>query len=59
MGHETVVHVALATGRLAGYIAMEAGRLAGLRTSSSQQGTAGLSTGRETAAFNDVTGTNG
>jgi hypothetical protein len=59
MGHETVVHVALAPGRLAGSIAIEAGRLAGLRTPSSHQGTAGLSTRRETAAINDVTGTNG
>ena len=31
-GHDTVVHVALAPGRLADTIAMEAGRLAGLRT---------------------------
>jgi len=30
-GHDTVVHVALAPGRLAGAIAMETGRLAGLR----------------------------
>ncbi len=35
MGHETVVHVALAQGRLAGSIAVEAGRLAGLRGFSS------------------------
>ncbi len=33
-GHDTVVHVALAPGRLASSIAMEAARLAGLRTSS-------------------------
>jgi ribosomal protein L7Ae-like RNA K-turn-binding protein len=31
-GHDTVVHVALAPGRLAGSIAQDAGRLAGLRT---------------------------
>jgi hypothetical protein len=31
-GHDTVVHVALAPGRLAGSIAIEAGRLAGIRT---------------------------
>jgi uncharacterized protein len=31
-GHDTVVHVALAPGRLASAIAMDAGRLAGLRT---------------------------
>jgi hypothetical protein len=64
MGHETVVHVALAPGRLAGSLAIEAGRLAGIRTTSSHQkttrlSTAGLTTGRETAAINDVTGTNG
>jgi hypothetical protein len=61
MGHETVVHVALAPGRLAGSIAMEAGRLTGLRTKSppEDRGQAGVSTGRETAAINEVTGTNG
>jgi uncharacterized protein len=31
-GHDTVVHVALAAGRLANAIAIEAGRLAGIRT---------------------------
>jgi hypothetical protein len=66
MGHETVVHVALATGRLAGSIAMEAGRLAGIRTTTPATTPAtmpplgaGLSTERETAAINDMTGTNG
>jgi ribosomal protein L7Ae-like RNA K-turn-binding protein len=66
MGHETVVHVALATGRLAGSIAMEAGRLAGIRTTAPATTPAttpplgaGLSTERETAAINDMTGTNG
>jgi uncharacterized protein len=34
MGHETVVHVALGPGRLAGSIAIEAGRLAGIRPAS-------------------------
>lgn len=52
MGHETVVHVVLAPGRLADTIAMEAGRLAGLTA-------AGLATERETAAINDMMGTNG
>ena len=33
-GHDTVVHVAVAPGRLASSIVMEAGRLAGLRTMS-------------------------
>jgi hypothetical protein len=34
MGHETVVHVALGAGRLAASIAIEAGRLAGIRPAS-------------------------
>jgi uncharacterized protein len=38
MGHETVVHVALAPGRLAASIAMEAGRLARIRTASPLRG---------------------
>jgi uncharacterized protein len=62
-GHDTVVHVALASGRLAGSIAMEANRLAGLRTVSHSRTefvtAPGLIIGRETADVNDVTGTNG
>lgn len=59
-GHDVVVHVALPPGRLADAIAMEAGRLAGLRTTSPQgRDLAGLATRRETAGINDVTGTNG
>ena len=38
MGHETVVHVALGPGRLAGSIAIEAGRLAGIRPASPLSG---------------------
>jgi hypothetical protein len=38
MGHETVVHVALGPGRLAASIAIEAGRLAGIRPASALQG---------------------
>jgi hypothetical protein len=34
MGHETVVHLALGSGRLAASIAIEAGRLAGIRPAS-------------------------
>jgi hypothetical protein len=45
-GHDTVVHVALAPGRLAGSIVIEAGRLAGLRTTSRQRSNPG--TPRET-----------
>ena len=37
MGHETVVHVALGPGRLATSIAIEAGRLAGIRPASPLQ----------------------
>ena len=37
MGHETVVHVALAAGRLATSIAIEAGRLGGIRPASPSQ----------------------
>jgi ribosomal protein L7Ae-like RNA K-turn-binding protein len=62
-GHDTVVHVALAPGRLASSIAMEANRLAGLRTASSSRtgfaAAAGPTIGRETADVNDATGTNG
>ena len=66
-GHDTVVHVALAPGRLAGSIAMEAGRLAGLRMTASpwpltRPGTGpetGLAAGRETSDINDATDTNG
>jgi uncharacterized protein len=60
-GHDTVVHVALAPGRLASSIAVDAGRLAGLRTTS-PPGTglsAGRTVGRETAGLNDATDTNG
>jgi hypothetical protein len=39
-GHDAVVHVALAPGRLASTIAIEAGRLAGLRTTPSPDGRA-------------------
>jgi hypothetical protein len=64
MGHETVVHVALAPGRLAGSIAIEAGRLAGIRAAPPAENVPGLAppglaTGRETAAINNMTGTNG
>ena len=61
-GHDTVVHVALAPGRLAGLIATEAGRLAGIRTPlppGMGLTAAGLTTGRATAGSNDTTGTNG
>jgi ribosomal protein L7Ae-like RNA K-turn-binding protein len=55
-GHDSVVHVALAPGRLASSIAVDAGRLAGLRTTTPSTGRA---SGREPARINDVTDTNG
>ena len=70
-GHENVVHVAVASGRLAGSIVMEAGRLAGLRSAPETAGpdltphraapdlTSHRATRRETAGINDATGTNG
>jgi hypothetical protein len=51
-GHDTVVHVALAPGRLAGSIAIDAGRLAGLRTMAPPR--SGQIKGRETAGMNDA-----
>ena len=56
-GHDTVVHVALAPGRLAGSIAIEAGRLAGLRKTSRPAEPARQR--RDTAGTNDATDTNG
>jgi hypothetical protein len=59
-GHDVVVHVAVAPGRLASSIIIDAERLAGLRTTPSPEAgfTAGL-TGRATAEINHATGTNG
>jgi uncharacterized protein len=63
MGHEIVVHVALARGRLADAIAVEAGRLAGIRTGAAPMGGIcggqRLTAGQETVRNSDVTGTNG
>ena len=74
-GHETVVHVAVAAGKLASAIAVEADRLAGLKNRPpgltmevrypgaepgvGSENTSQWATGRATAATNDVTGTNG
>jgi hypothetical protein len=60
-GHDTVVHVALAPGRLASSIAMEAGRLSGLRTTTlpAVPGLAPRAIRRETAETKDVMDTNG
>jgi ribosomal protein L7Ae-like RNA K-turn-binding protein len=56
-GHDTVVHVALAPGRLASAIAMDAGRLAGLRKIPPHGSDRAAE--RETAENNDTTDTNG
>ena len=53
-GHETVVHVVLAPGRLADAIVTDSGRLRGLRT---RVGSSGLAKRRETAEITDMTGT--
>ena len=74
-GHETVVHVAVAAGKLASAIAVEADRLAGLKNRPpgltmevrypgaepgvGSENTSQWATGRATAATNDSTGTNG
>jgi hypothetical protein len=68
-GHDTVVHVALAPGRLASAIAVDAGRLAGLRrmppgtdqgtSQGTSSGTLSGATKRETAGNNDTTDING
>ena len=58
-GRDYVVHVAVAPGKLAESLVVEAGRLAGLRNRSARaMGSAGA-TGRDTAPVNDGTGANG
>jgi uncharacterized protein len=52
-GRDYVVHVAVAPGKLADSLVIEAGRLAGLKNGSAR------ATGRETASVNDRTGANG
>ena len=58
-GRDFVVHVAVAPGKLAESLAVEAGRLAGLRNGSARAMGSARATGRETALVNDETGTNG
>jgi hypothetical protein len=58
-GHDTVVHVALASGRLADSIATEANRLAGLRPIPSRPPDVNQYDARETANISDQTNTNG
>jgi predicted RNA-binding protein YlxR (DUF448 family)/ribosomal protein L7Ae-like RNA K-turn-binding protein len=58
-GRDYVVHVAVAPGKLAESLVVEAGRLAGIRNGSARtMGSAGA-TGQETVSVNDVAGTNG
>jgi hypothetical protein len=58
-GRDYVVHVAVAPGKLAESLVMEAGRLAGIRNGSARaMGSAGA-TGQATASVNDIAGTNG
>jgi len=58
-GRDFVVHVAVAPGKLAESLAVEAGRLAGLRNGSARAMGSERATGRETASVNDGTGANG
>ncbi len=58
-GRDCVVHVAVAPGKLAESLAVEAGRLAGLRNGSARAMGSARATGRETASVNDETGANG
>ncbi len=58
-GRDYVVHVAVAPGKLAESLAVEAGRLAGLKSRSERAMGSERTTGRETAAVNTVLGANG
>jgi predicted RNA-binding protein YlxR (DUF448 family) len=58
-GRDYVVHVAIAPGKLAESLVVEAGRLAGLKNGSARALGSERTTGRETVPVNDVAGTNG
>lgn len=58
-GRDYIVHVAVAPGKLAESLVVEAGRLAGLRNGSARALGSARATGRETAPVNDGTGANG
>jgi uncharacterized protein len=58
-GRDYVVHVAVAPGKLAESLVVEAGRLAGLKNGSERALGSARATGRETASVNDGTGANG
>jgi hypothetical protein len=58
-GRDYVVHVAVAPGKLAESLVVEAGRLAGLKNGSARAMGSEGATGRETASVNDAAGANG
>jgi uncharacterized protein len=58
-GRDYVVHVAVAPGKLAESLVVEAGRLAGLKNGSARAMGSDGTTGRATAAVNDAAGANG
>ncbi len=58
-GRDYVVHVAVAPGKLAELLVVEAGRLAGLKNGSARALGSERATGREIAPVNDETGANG
>jgi hypothetical protein len=57
-GRDYVVHVAVAPGKLAESLVLEAGRLAGVRNGSARAMGSARATGRETASVNDAVGAN-
>ena len=57
-GRDYVVHVAIAPGKLAESLVVEAGRLAGLKNGSERAMGSERATGRETGPLNDVAGAN-
>jgi uncharacterized protein len=58
-GRDYVVHVAVAPGKLAESLVVEAGRLAGLKNGSARAMGSERATGQETVSVNDVAGANG
>jgi hypothetical protein len=58
-GRDYVVHVAIAPGKLAESLVVEAGRLAGLKNGSARAMGSERATGQETVSVNDVAGAHG
>jgi predicted RNA-binding protein YlxR (DUF448 family) len=58
-GRDYLVHVAVAPGKLAESLVVEAGRLAGLKNGSARAMGSARATEQETVSVNDVAGTNG